>query len=279
MKLVYKKGKHSPMVMGIQGVVGAEKDGFFGPNTESFIRVYQGNRGLDVDGIVGENTLAVMYKDGLSVTYRILEMIAYFEGAGWKANAWACTSEIGDGAGKNYGVMQMNKFGSMQYVIKHYMPEGENFADWIGTPDGAKAQYKYFLDQVLSRATSFALKIGDTNTRTIAMLCDGIVQGGGTYPSRPPRSYSDWELGDDEEERVKVLYEDYDVREAFLKSVRGHERPGRMFAELYPRSGNPKYLDDQLSRRRTAYLGAGRVHGTYYTLVKFGLVNNGGCDE
>jgi hypothetical protein len=279
--MTYEKGIHRPMVMGIQGVLGLEKDGFFGKLTDAAVRGYQGDNNLKTDGQVGQKTLSVMYNDGMSLTYRIFELIAFTE-MGAVRNAWGATSTVpGDGAGKNYGVLQVNfGYGSAQQMRDKYLPAntGKSFEELMGSPVGAKAQYQYFMDKIFSRATSFATKIGDSRPRTIAMLCDAITQGGGTYPSRKPRSYRDWVLEDDYLERVKEFYEKYPVKQAFIKSIINYSSPGRMFAELYPRSGVLRFLDDQLSRRRTIFNGYGRIHGSKYVLSELGI-SNGECND
>jgi len=269
--MIYKKGVQRPMVMGIQEVIRASIDGFFGSITEQKVKDYQADNGFEQTGEVDQDLLDHMFKDGMQVTYRVLEVIACFE-IGFKRQAWGATSVVpGDGAGTNYGVMQVNKYGSMQLMKKYYMPAGEDFTDWIGSINGAKAQYRYFLDRIWSGATAFAYKVGDTSPRAVALFCDAIVQGGHTMPSKAPKTWRDWQLDGNYLELVKHNYEEDTVRRAFIKSVMSYSPPGRAFAEIHPRSGNLKFLDDQLSRRRTVITGQGIVHGDRYDMDLFGL--------
>jgi hypothetical protein len=278
MTTYWQQGDHHPLTLGVQQFLFLQPDGQWGPVTNQAIISYQISKGStkeDADGVIGPTTLGWMVNDGLSPACRALELIGYFEGACQRSDAWAYTSIIDDGAGKNYGVMQLNKFGSMQTIMKRYMPSGADFESWIGSGDGAVAQYKYFLELVWAKAWDFALRIGTSNLRTITMLCDAIVQGGDVWPSRPPQSYQDWRLSDEFRDAVVSAYKKYSVREAFFRSVRGavdfNIEPGQAFAEIHPRSGNPTYLSDQLSRRRTIVDGEGVVHGDRYNLSDFGL--------
>lgn len=269
--MIYKKGVRRPLVMGIQEVIRVSIDGDFGPITEQAVKDYQYGLGMEETGEVDQKLLDHMYKQGMQLTYRVLELIACFE-VGFTRDAWSATSIVpGDGAGRNYGVMQVNKYGSMQIMKSRYMPKGEDFESWIGSGSGAKAQYRYFLEVIWSRATAFAYKVGDTTPRAIALFCDAIVQGGNTLPSKAPKTWKDWQLDGNYLELVKKCYEEDKVKSAFVKAIRAYERPSVAFAEIHPRSGNLRFLDDQLSRRRTVASGSGIVHGDKYDLGLFGI--------
>ena len=58
--MVYKLGSRGVMVAKIQRVVGALPDGIFGSITEQYVKLYQANFKLKIDGIVGDKTLNSM---------------------------------------------------------------------------------------------------------------------------------------------------------------------------------------------------------------------------
>jgi peptidoglycan hydrolase-like protein with peptidoglycan-binding domain len=301
--MIWQKGINRPMSMGIQLLVKCDPDGFFGSKTEAAVIEYQKGRGLEETGVVDRSVLDIMVADGLSLELRILEMIACFETGGMTIrNPWASVSTIKDGAGKNWGVMQVNGItgGSAYRLKKNYMPAGEDFDSWIGSPSGAKGQAQYFLDIIYPTALRFAMQQNDSSDRVLALLCDNITQNGSPMPYYPIRSDSmvqDWKQDDAYKEWRKVIYKNYKglmdnrseygttperekayvqkVREAFLTCLDDADSLGipRMeaYVELNPRSGNPDFLDDLLSRRRTVYHGSGRVHGDKYFMEEFGI--------
>lgn len=267
---ILKQGVHQPLVMGIQEVLGLEVDGFFGPITDKAVREWQESEGLEVDGEFGLMSMAKM-KDKIDYRYRILQVIAEFEGACTVKNGWAYTSVVpNDGAGTNYGVMQMNRYGSLQDVKKNYGCTGPA---WFGTVAGAQGQFKYFCDRILEPSIAIAKMIGDESHRCLLVLCDARVQGGGFYPSRPRpiTNWKDWKLTEEDRKAVEKNFKDLPPKEAYVKSIKDYCCPARMFAELYPRYGNPTFLGDQLSRRRTAVCGKGEVHDDYYEMEDYGL--------
>lgn len=269
--MIYKIGVNRPMTMGIQQVIGSSIDGYFGPITSQKVKDYQYANGFDETGEVDQNLLEYMFKDGMQLTYRIYELIACFE-TGFTRNAWTYTCVVkGDGAGKNWGVLNHNRYGSLQMLKGRYMPKGEDFEEWFYTTNAAKAQYRYFLEIVWARATAFAYQIGDTTPRSVALFCDTITQAGNTLPSKAPKTWKDWKLDGNYLELVKKCYEEDKAKPAFIKAIRSYDRPSIAFAEIHPRSGNLRFLDDQLSRRRTVATGSGVVHGDKYDLSIFGI--------
>jgi len=270
MELIYKKGIHRPMVMGIQEVITADIDGFFGDKTTQGVKDFQKSRGMKVTGVVDNSTLLEMYPD-MSDKYKILEVVACFE-VGIPAeckNAWGKTTTIDDNAGKNYGVLQHNRFGTLQTMRKKF--GFEDPGTWYGTPEGARGQLWYFETKILSTATDFAHQIGDPSSLTIFMLCDAITQGGGIYPTKPPVLWDDWIFSKEMIARVQGEYRRYQVQQAFRSAISLFDSQAEAYAEIHPRSGVKKFLKDQLSRRRTAFRGKGKVHGTIYDLSDFGL--------
>lgn len=270
MKLIYKKGTNRPMTMGIQQVVGAEIDGFFGSKTEGLVKQFQKSVGLKETGICDLPTLEKMYPD-MDVKYRIFEVTCCFEVGtpDYCKSAWGKKTKIDDGAGWNYGPMQHNKFGSLQFMKKKYGFDSPD--DWYGTPAGAVGQLWYFENKILNYASEFASKIGDPSDLTILLISDAITQGGGAYPTKPPVLWDDWIYPKELIPQIQELYRKYQVRTAFDSALRLVESSGEMYAELHPRSGNKKFLSDQLARRRCAFRGKGKVHGTEYNLCDFGL--------
>jgi peptidoglycan hydrolase-like protein with peptidoglycan-binding domain len=306
--MIWQNGINRPMSMGIQLLVGADPDGFFGDLTETSVKEWQKTMGLEETGVVDRSVLEIMIADGLSLELRILELISCFETGTTGHNAWASVSVVpGDGMGTNWGVMQVNNLaaGSAYTMKKKYMPAGENFQDWIGSPSGAKGQAQYFLDIIYPIALRFAAQQGDQSDRTLALLCDNVTQNGSPLPYFPIRSESmvkDWKQDEIYLEWRKTIYKNYTgimdnrseynttehptspereaafvrkMRAAFLTCLDDADSLGipRMeaYTELNPRSGKPLFLGDQLSRRRTVYHGSGRVHGDKYFMEEFGL--------
>lgn len=270
MKLIYKKGVHRPLTMGIQKVVGADSDGFFGPKTEEAVKQFQKDSLLNETGIVADETLEKILPL-IDKKYKILEVICCFEvgNPSYCKSAWGKTTIINDGAGTNFGPMQHNKFGSLQEMKKRY-----KFTDpyaFYGTPEGAKAQMEYFEDVILKPATNFAEKISSNSERFLLVVCDTVVQSGAVYPTKPPVSWNDWTLSKDLIPKIQEIYRKYQPKAAFESSLRLINDLELMYVELRPRSGRSKYLADQLSRRRTAFNGEGVVHGEKYNLTDFGL--------
>ncbi len=62
-----RRGSRGSPVEQIQGLLGLEQDGIFGPNTEAAVRAFQRNADLVPDGIVGPKTWAVLAKDNPEV--------------------------------------------------------------------------------------------------------------------------------------------------------------------------------------------------------------------
>jgi hypothetical protein len=58
--MVYKIGSEGKVVGDIQKIVAAKVDNIFGKQTEQYVKLYQANHGLKIDGIVGEKTLQSM---------------------------------------------------------------------------------------------------------------------------------------------------------------------------------------------------------------------------
>ena len=270
MKLIYKNGHHRPLTMGIQQVTGADLDGFFGKNTENAVTSYQKLHKLKETGIVDNESLALMLPD-MDLKYKILEVIACFEVGTPDSckNAWGRRTRIDDGAGDNWGVMQMNRFGSLRTMKKKY--GFEDPGTWFGTPEGALGQLWYFETKILDAATDYANRIQDMSGLTILLFCDAYTQGGGIYPTKPPVLWDDWIFPKEMIPKVQEIYRKYQVRQAFDSAISLFESPAEAYAEIHPRSGVKKFLKDQLARRRTAFRGKGTVHGTVYDLSYFGL--------
>jgi hypothetical protein len=58
--MIYRVGSRGSTVVAIQKIVGAAPDGYFGPDTERCVRVFQAQHSLVADGIVGPLTFAAM---------------------------------------------------------------------------------------------------------------------------------------------------------------------------------------------------------------------------
>lgn len=91
MKSVIKKGDRGNDVKLIQQKLGLKADGKFGPKTEQAVREFQGANGLYIDGIVGEQTQLVLFKEDLEnhldseITENLYDILyldpeEYFEG-------------------------------------------------------------------------------------------------------------------------------------------------------------------------------------------------------
>jgi peptidoglycan hydrolase-like protein with peptidoglycan-binding domain len=57
---VLRRGNRGPDVVALQAALGVRADGDFGPATEEAVRLFQTDRGLLVDGIVGAMTLMAL---------------------------------------------------------------------------------------------------------------------------------------------------------------------------------------------------------------------------
>jgi hypothetical protein len=221
-----------------------------------------------VDGLYGQKTKVAIQEIGqidikkIKLEYLIMEIIGCFEMGPFHKNLFYATSTIDDNAGKNYGFLQMNKFGSLQIMKKLY-----NYIDvdeFFSSPECIEPQIEYFKRYVLDRV----IKFGFVNDNDLLTKCDSLVQNGVMTPSRAPRSYDDWQLGDELLKQVKNEYAKNNHTTAFLNCLPMHEH---MYAELMPRSGVPKFIPDMLSRRRCTSYGTGKVHGHYYDLSLFGF--------
>src|SRR6267154_1621740 len=81
MRLI-RRGERSPAVQDLQArlerlgieVAPQELGGDFGPTTEMAVRAFQQSRGLDVDGIVGDNTWRVLVESSWALGDRILRL-------------------------------------------------------------------------------------------------------------------------------------------------------------------------------------------------------------
>lgn len=91
MKSVIKRGDRGNDVKLIQQKLGLKADGKFGPKTEQAVREFQGTNGLYIDGIVGEQTQLVLFKEDLEnhldseITENLYDILyldpeEYFEG-------------------------------------------------------------------------------------------------------------------------------------------------------------------------------------------------------
>ncbi len=221
-----------------------------------------------VDGLNGPKTRAAIQEIGtlditkIKLEYRLMEIIGCFEMGPYHKNLWYATSTIDDGAGKNYGFMQMNKFGSLQIMKKLYAyTDADSF---FSSKACIEPQIEYFKRYILDRVVKF----GFINDNDLLTKCDSLVQNGVMTPSRAPRSYEDWRLGDELLKQVKAEYAKNNFKTAFLNCLPMHEH---MYAELMPRSGVPKFISDMLSRRRCTDYGHGKVHGENYDLSLFGF--------
>jgi peptidoglycan hydrolase-like protein with peptidoglycan-binding domain len=58
--LLLKRGSHGETVKKLQAGLGTGADGEFGPGTEAAVRAFQESKGLEVDGIAGPKTLALI---------------------------------------------------------------------------------------------------------------------------------------------------------------------------------------------------------------------------
>lgn len=56
----FGKGSKGPIVKLIQSIVGVTTDGMFGPHTEKAVKEFQRTHNIDVDGVVGDDTLTHM---------------------------------------------------------------------------------------------------------------------------------------------------------------------------------------------------------------------------
>jgi hypothetical protein len=216
--------RSSPLLYGLQKLYDITPiDGLYGPKTKAA-----------VDKLLDYPALYEFDIANIELEYRVLEIIGLFE-VGNCRNPWYRKTVVKSEGWENYGVMQLNKLGSLTLL--------KNFAkftdpdDFFNSPECIEAQLNYFHCYVEKRVVEF----GFTGGCDFLLKCDALVQGGTLYPSRAPRSYEDWQLGDTLKREVELLYEKFPVKEAFIRACKLHPL---MFAELHPRSGHPLYLGE-----------------------------------
>lgn len=251
--------RSSPLLYGVQQYYSILPiDGLYGPKTAKCI-----------DEITESEILRNIKK--ISLEYRILEIIGCFEVGPSTKNPWRKLTKIDDGAGWNGGVFQANSLGSFAILKKMTGWQGDiqsMFNDMHG-PQLVQVQVDYFNKYIFDKCIEFAREHGLMESdNQLLLLCDSLVQGGTLYPSRPPRTYDYWKLDNTLKKEVQLLYSQNTVKKAFSEAIKLHQH---MYAELHPLSGNPKFIQDMLSRRRTASYGYGKVHGETYDLSLFGF--------
>ena len=237
--------RSSPLIYGLQKLYGINPvDGLYGPLTEAALEMVEVNL------------------SEVELEFRTLEIIGLFE-VGDCHNPWYRKTVVKSEGWENFGVMQLNKLGSIER-LKRFTPFNDP-EEFFNSPACIPAQIEYFHCVVIPRVLEFGFN-GELDFLT---KCDAFIQGGTLWPSRAPRSYQDWKLGPEYLAEVQGLYRACSsVKEAFSRAC---ALSPTMFAELHPRSGNPLYLGDQLSRRRTCATGNGVVHGSRYDLSDWGF--------
>lgn len=295
LKKFLKQGVHRPLDMFIQQVLDLNPDGFFGGLTEKAVFDFQekfsdGSPNSKPDGIVGNFTFQKILDTGKgNPLLRIMELISLME-VGTCNNAWKATSVVdGDGGGLNYGPLQLNRgHGSVQTFCKNYLPPGVIFEDFYCSSAGAKAMFQYMLDFLVHPAKHFLQDFNESEEPvTIGLVIDGATQGGAPYPAHPvrPESMSKyWPDGSEFEEWREFILSVYSgigysesskVKIAFTKAMNKAKELGidfkTSYAELHPRSGDPQWLGDQLSRRRMWSTGSSVIHGITISLSNVGF--------
>jgi hypothetical protein len=295
MKKLLKNGVHRPLTMFAQQALGIGSDGFFGGKTEQAVFAFQelnktDNPDSKPDGIIGNFTLQKLIDTGKgNPLLQIMELVSLME-VGTCSNAWKATSTVdGDGGGLNYGPLQLNRgHGSVQTFCAHYLPKGMSFEDFYCTSSGANAMFQYMLEFLVAPARRFLQDFNETEDPvTIGLVIDGATQGGAPYPSHPVRQESMeryWPEGQIFEEWREYILSVYSgisysasdkVKVAFTLSMNKAKELGigfrKAYSELHPRSGDPDFLYDQLSRRRMWSDGSSKIHGITISLSNVGL--------
>ncbi|MBI5874898.1 MAG: peptidoglycan-binding protein, partial [Deltaproteobacteria bacterium] len=127
---VYKLGSKGNDVKKIQqglkemDFYGGPVDGIFGGGTESAVKLFQRNKGLEADGSVGSITWRAMFGGDIPanehpVEYKCLALTGAFETGAAIPDCFAGLSGDFDGQGMSFGVVQWN-FGqnSLQPLFK-----------------------------------------------------------------------------------------------------------------------------------------------------------------
>lgn len=246
MDVVPNLKRSSPLLLGIQKTYNINPaDGLYGPVTAEALR-----------------SIPVVMSD-IPLEYRAAEVISLFEMGPGCHNVWYARSTVAnDGAGKNYGFFQANRFGSLQTMRKMY--HWDNVEEFFASPICVLVQWEYFCRYIIDPVVKF----GFHSDNDFLCKCDALVQGGTLYPSRPPRTWEGTYLDAGDLQTIEALYGAKTVREAFIEASRAIPEA---FCEIHPLSGNPRYLTDQRNRRRTCYYGKGNVHGDLYDLSYFGF--------
>jgi len=166
-----------------------------------------------VDGIVGTDTWGALVKPGMPyppLMIRVLSAIGHVETGHKQEGFGVVIGEIGDGAGNNFGPMQINDRGSLDSVLKlagqdelssrYSKYRGTNkekqfrssVASFVGSYEGIDAQLQYFkdkyyrLDLVDGVFNSLGLKPSEFPAqyeKAIHLVTDIMVQGGNFYGS------------------------------------------------------------------------------------------------
>jgi len=99
------------------------RQGSDGRPVDGLVR-FQADHGLDQDGVAGKITQTLLLRQAEAAGWKpelrlqIQSVITYFETSTTMDAYGMSESDIGDGAGANYGFMQSNSLGSVEHVLK-----------------------------------------------------------------------------------------------------------------------------------------------------------------
>ena len=203
-------GTKRPVVLSLQEMFGTVQTGVFDQTLDTLVCEFQRDHGLDDDGIVGPKTWAALLPDHHSVLFsRIYEWVSWVESGTVHDSFGFAQSDIGDGAGANYGVIQYNSRGSMvrllnlanrQDLLQLYEKHDKStvvseIKVWIGSDDGIQYQMEDFTKTIMGPAIemfgeivpSYCGEITAEAERLLCLLADFRVQNGSLYsPYRGP---------------------------------------------------------------------------------------------
>lgn len=214
-------------------------DGDFGSGCDAAVKLFQTEKGLLSDGIVGKGTWTALLRQARLAGFepdlhrRVQSLVAWFEVDGFQNAYGQAEPDIGDHAGANYGVLQHNSLGSLVTVLK--MGGRKDLADsyqamkdksgvypavqeWMGSSKGRAAQNRYFDEKVWKRAEDQLATIPEFRKwqndallhryweRAMVLAVDTVTQNGGLWSgSRKPF----WQSLTDDERRVAKYRELY----------------------------------------------------------------------
>lgn len=209
---VLKKGVKRPAAKIFQAFAGnigldaGETDAIIGEKGDECIRKIQSNLGITADGECGQDTWTAIheaYPQHLMINpLDLLQEITCFAETSARPDPYGfAEDDIGDNAGANYGVLQHNRLGSLEQLLKEndaldilniynssnkYVVNPE-VRDWMGSIAGIKAQNNYFILHIVIPAMkerdrlNYRFENPLMDLRFLGLFTDSMTQNGTMY--------------------------------------------------------------------------------------------------